>query len=98
MGVAWATMVVFIVSGLIHDLILSVPVHGGWGRPTIYFVLQGIGLLAERSRLGRRLGCARGFMGRLVCGLFVVAPLGLLFHEPFIRQAILPTLAALGIR
>lgn len=98
MSVAWATMVVFLVSGLIHDLILSVPVHGGWGRPTIYFVLQGIGLLAERSRLGRRLGCGRGLTGRLMCALFVLTPLGLLFHEPFVRHAILPTLAALGIR
>ena len=98
MGVAWTTMVVFVVSGLIHDLILSVPVHGGWGKPTVYFVLQGIGLLVERSHLGRRLGCGKGVVGRLVCGLFVVAPLGLLFHEPFVRHAILPTLAALGIR
>lgn len=97
-GVAWATMLVFVVSGLIHDLIISVPVHGGWGGPTIYFVLQGIGLLVERSRLGRRLGCGSGVVGRLVCGLFVVAPLGLLFHGPFVRHAIRPTLAAVGIR
>jgi hypothetical protein len=95
MGVAWATMAVFIVSGLVHDLVISVPVRGGWGGPTIYFVLQGVGLLVERSRLGRRLGFGRGFVGRLVCGLFTVGPVGLLFHEPFVRQAILPTLAAI---
>jgi Membrane bound O-acyl transferase family len=96
-GVAWATIAVFIVSGLIHDLVISVPVRGGWGGPTLYFVLQGVGLLAERSRLGLRLGFGRGLTGRIVCVLFVVAPVGLLFHEPFVRRAILPTLAALGI-
>jgi hypothetical protein len=97
-GVAWATMVVFIISGLVHDFVISVPVRGGWGGPTLYFVLQGVGLLAERSRLGRRLGLGSGLTGRLVCALLVVAPLGLLFHEPFVRHAILPTLAAMGIR
>ena len=97
-GVARAMMAVFIVSGLIHDLVISVPVRGGWGGPTLYFVLQGVGLLAERSRLGQRFGFGRGLTGRIVCVLFVVAPLGLLFHEPFVRRAILPTLAALGIK
>jgi Membrane bound O-acyl transferase family len=96
-GVGWATMAVFIASGLVHELVISVPVRGGWGGPTLYFVLQGVGLLAERSRLGQRLGFGRGLTGRIVCALFVLAPLGLLFHEPFVRQAILPTLAALGI-
>ena len=66
-GAAGATMAVFIVSGLIHELVISVPVRGGWGGPTLYFVLQGVGLLAERSRLGRRLGFGRGLMGRVVC-------------------------------
>jgi hypothetical protein len=95
-GVAWATLTVFVASGLIHDLVISVPVRGGWGGPTVYFVVQGLGLLLERSRTGRRLGLGGGVVGRLTCAIFVVAPVGLLFHEPFIRRAILPTLAALG--
>ena len=94
-GVAWATMAVFLVSGLVHELVISLPVCGGWGGPTIYFLLQAAGLLIERSRIGRALGFGRGLLGRSVCALFVIAPVGLLFHAPFIRNAILPTLRAI---
>ena len=96
MGVAWTTLLVFLTSGLIHDFVISLPVRAGFGRPTLYFMLQGFGLLAERSQWGRTIGLGHGVVGRLACALFVVAPLGLLFHEPFIRETIVPTLVALG--
>ncbi len=95
-GVVCAAIAVFVASGLVHDLVISVPVRAGWGGPTGYFVLQGAGLLMERSPIGRRLGFGRGIIGRLICGLFVLAPIGLLFHEQFILRSILPTLSAIG--
>lgn len=96
-GVAAATMAVFIASGVVHDLVISWPVRAGYGGPTIYFALQGAGLLLERSRLGQSLRLGDGFRGRMFCGFMVVAPLRLLFHDAFIRDAILPTLAAFSV-
>ncbi|MGZ8939412.1 MAG: MBOAT family protein, partial [Limisphaerales bacterium] len=49
-GAAGATMLVFVISGLIHDLVISVPAQGGYGLPTIYFVIQGIGLMLQRTQ------------------------------------------------
>lgn len=96
-GAARATLAVFTLSGLIHDFVISAPVDSGWGGPTVYFVIQGFGLLLERSDFGQRLGLGNGIRGRLICGLFVLGPIGLLFHEPFLRFAVVPTLAALGV-
>jgi hypothetical protein len=57
--------------------------------------LQGGGLLLERSQAGRRLGLRGGWRGRLLLFALAGLPLGTLFHPPFVRQVILPFLAAI---
>jgi hypothetical protein len=88
-----ATLGVFLFSGVVHDLVMSVPTRGGLGLPTLYFLMQGGAVLLERSRIGRRWGLSRGWRGRVYAALFVLAPLGLLFHQPFLQRVVLPTLA-----
>ena len=95
-GVAWAMLLVFLASGLIHDLVIFVPAEAGFGLPTAYFLAQGIGVLIERSRLGRRLGLNRGAEGWLFMIIFTVGPAYGLFHEPFINKVINPFLKAIG--
>ena len=84
-GLPGAVLGTFLVSGLIHDLIISLPARGGYGLPTAYFALQGLGVLLER-RAGR---------GRALTILFTLAPVFLLFHPRFITLVILPFLAAI---
>jgi len=86
----------FFISGLIHDLVISVPAGAGYGLPTLYFVLQGVGVLLERSRAGRRMGLRYGLVGHLFCALVLIAPVSLLFHESFVTRVILPMLHAIG--
>jgi hypothetical protein len=95
LGAAWAMLAVFVLSGLVHDLIISLPVGGGYGGPTLYFTLQGAAMLLERSSLGQRLGLGEGLGGWIFALLVTVAPAPLLFHPAFVRGAILPTLAAI---
>lgn len=86
----------FLMSGLVHDAVISLPAGGGCGGPTLFFVIQGVGMLAERSRVGRRAGLGRGAVGWLFTAACLVLPAGILFHPPFIRAVIVPFLHVLG--
>jgi Membrane bound O-acyl transferase family len=95
-GVAGASLLVFLASGLIHDLVISLPAHGGYGLPTGYFVLQGLGVTVERSSMGRRLGLQHGFTGWLFMLVFTAGPAFWLFHPFFVTRVILPFMHAIG--
>ncbi|HXC99174.1 MAG TPA: MBOAT family protein [Verrucomicrobiae bacterium] len=96
MGAAGATLMTFLASGLVHDLILSVPARAGYGLPTAYFLLQGTGLLWERTRFGRKFISHRAGRGRLFTLVLTAIPAFWLFHPAFIRNVILPMLQAIG--
>ncbi|MEK7468764.1 MAG: DCC1-like thiol-disulfide oxidoreductase family protein [Planctomycetota bacterium] len=93
-----ALFTVFALSGLVHELVISVPARGGWGLPTAYFVLQGAAVALERSRLGKRLGLDRGLTGRLFAWTVVAGPAFFLFHPPFVHGVVLPMLRAAGVK
>ncbi len=63
----------FVFSGVLHDVALSLPVRGGWGLPTLYFVLQGLVVLWQGER-----------RSRVVTFAAVVLPAPLLFHPWFL--------------
>jgi alginate O-acetyltransferase complex protein AlgI len=94
-GAAAATAIVFILSGLVHDAVVSIPVRAGFGLPTLYFSMQGLAMLLERSAFGGRCGLGRGLAGRFFAWIVVLVPLPLLFHRPFVTQAIAPLLTAI---
>lgn len=95
-GIAWATMSVFAISGIIHELAISFPARGGYGLPLGYFLLQGIGVLIERSRFGQAFGLDDGWRGWLFMLCFTAAPAYWLFHPTFVHNVILPMLQAIG--
>jgi len=94
-GIPAATLLTFLASGLIHDLVISIPARAGYGLPTLYFLLQGIGILVERSSLGRRAGLRRGIPGRLFALTIAAAPAYWLFHPAFVHRVFLPFLHAI---
>ena len=96
LGIAGATLAVFVVSGVVHDVAISGPAGGGYGLPTLYFVIQGVGVLFERSRLGKRIGTRKGVIGRLFCAVVILGPVGLLFHAPFVERVVVPMLTVIG--
>ena len=86
----------FLFSGLIHDIVISLPARGGYGGPTVYFAMQGLAILIERSEAGRRLGLGSGWRGRCFAAAVLVMPVGLLFHRPFVLGILVPFMHAIG--
>jgi hypothetical protein len=95
LGVAGATMLVFLFSGLIHESVISFPARGGYGLPTGYFLLQGIGVVVERSSAGKSLGLRGGFSGWAFMAIMTAGPAFWLFHPPFVMRVVLPFMRAI---
>lgn len=89
-GVRGATLAVFAASGLVHDLVISVPARSGYGLPTLYFVIQGAAVLFEKTTTARRWGAGRGWRGWLFTVTVTAGPAFWLFHPEFIRKVIVP--------
>jgi alginate O-acetyltransferase complex protein AlgI len=91
-GVTAATLSAFTVSGLVHELVISLPAGAGYGLPTGYFVLQGLAVLAQRKSAALR----GNIPGWLFTMIIVAAPAFWLFHPPFVSRVILPFMQAIG--
>lgn len=76
----------FLLSGVLHELAISVPARAGYGRPLAYFAFQGALVLLE-ERLG---GGTSPLRGRLWTLLGFTLPLPLLLIPEFLRAAIWP--------
>ena len=95
LGAGLAGFLVFLVSGLIHDLVISLPSRGGYGLPTLYFLIQGTGVMVERSRFGKSIGLTEGVRGWLFMTICLVAPVFWLFHPWFVMRVVIPFMGAL---
>lgn len=93
-GTTIATWAGFAFSGLIHELAISVPAHAGYGLPMCYFLLQGIGITAERRAYQFGWWTRESVCGWLFVILFTVPGAYFLFHPLFIQRVILPLIQA----
>lgn len=86
-----ANQALFALSGLLHEAAISLPVLGGFGGPTAYFLLH-----AAAVRLEPRIGLARWPrpLARLWTWCWILLPLPLLFHAPFREALVVPLFTA----
>ena len=82
-------MAVFITSGLLHELAITLPVQAGYGLPTLYFTLHGLLTLLER-KLNRPIG-------KIPALLAVIIPLGWLFPPTFQMEVIVRCLGVFDL-
>lgn len=97
LGPRGAILAGFLFSGIIHDVVISLPARGGYGWPTFFFGTQAIAMFVERSSRGRALGLGHGWRGHLFALLIVTLPAFGLFHPPFVRNIMVPFMHALGV-
>lgn len=90
LGPRAAMFTVFLVSGLLHELAITLPVQSGYGLPTLYFVLHGIIVLLEPDTWPV-------WLKRPLALLIVIVPMPFLFPTVFTEQVIRFTLNYLQI-
>lgn len=90
-GIRVATVAAFLFSGLLHELAISVPVQAGFGLPFLYFVLHAVAMQMESflSRRGHPIDSS-AWLGRLWTLAWLLLPLPILFHRPFLRGCVWP--------
>jgi alginate O-acetyltransferase complex protein AlgI len=97
-GVPCATWISFLFSGIVHDVVISLPAGAGYGQPTLYFLLQALAVQFEHSRLAERYLLRRPIVRRAFAFMAIVAPVNLLFHAPFRQDVVIPFMEACGAR
>jgi alginate O-acetyltransferase complex protein AlgI len=85
-----AAVLAFAFSGLLHELAISLPVRAGYGWPLLYFVLHGCATRME-PRL-RPAFARRPWLAHAWTLAWLVVPMPLLFHPPFVRGVVWPLL------
>jgi len=73
-------LAIFIISGLLHELAITLPVQAGYGLPTAYFTAHGLLTLVERKW--------KHPIGKLPTLMLVAIPLGILFPPAFQEEII----------
>jgi alginate O-acetyltransferase complex protein AlgI len=80
-GAKIALFCVFIISGILHELAITVPVQAGYGLPTCFFLVQGVLTTLEKRE---------NLVSATLCGASLVLGLNFLFPTVFVEAVILP--------
>ena len=87
----FALIISFIISGIFHEVALTLPVYSNYGMPLAYFLLQAILVLLEKKCMtGQRILIQKTWT--ILC---LLLPFPLLFHPVFVKDVFLPLLHGL---
>jgi hypothetical protein len=95
-GVVVAGLAVFLYSGVLHEFV-SVLAERGYGGPTIYFLIQGLAVMVERTRAGRHWLLRSAVVGRCWTALVVIVPIALVVPPGFLDDVIVPVLRGMHV-
>jgi alginate O-acetyltransferase complex protein AlgI len=82
LGAGWASFISFMVSGLLHEVAISLSVMKCFGLPMLYFIIHGLLMTIEKKLFRNQKP------GRWWVVMSLLIPLPLLFHEYFLREVV----------
>ncbi len=91
-----ALLAVFFYSALYHEGI-SFMAGSGYGGPSLYFLVQYLGMAIENSRPARRLLQGRSWLGRAWTCAVVVLPVSLFLRPALVDGYLVPLLVQTGV-
>ncbi len=87
----------FAISGLAHELVISVPASAGFGLPTLYFLAQALGITLEKRAFPKHAKRPASPLTRWIfTHTFTALPAFILFHPPFVERVMLPFFHTIG--
>lgn len=95
-GARVAMFAVFLYSGLYHEGI-SFMAGSGYGGPSLYFLLQYLGVSIENSRPARRLRHGHPWLGRAWTWAVVLLPVSLFLRPGLVDGVLVPLLVQTGV-
>ncbi|MBM4073283.1 MAG: hypothetical protein FJ271_30830 [Planctomycetes bacterium] len=90
-GAVAAALAVFLYSGVLHEFV-SILADSGYGRPTLYFLIQGVAFLVEGTHPCRRWLLWSPVVCRCWTALVVIGPIALVVPPDFLYDVIVPVL------
>jgi hypothetical protein len=89
-GVEKAVIVSFLLSGLLHEIAISLPVRAGYGLPLIYFGIHAFAMhLEAKSPIIQKI-TRHKFLSHVWVMTLLVLPMPLLFHPAFMQHVLIP--------
>jgi len=89
-GQSKALLAAFLLSGILHEIAISIPAQSGYGLPISYFIIHAALMIAEEKSavvkkiLRHKIAC------HVWVAVWVIVPLPLLFHFGFMNRVIIP--------
>jgi Membrane bound O-acyl transferase family len=95
-GAKVALLSVFLYSGLYHECV-SFMARSGYGGPSLYFLLQWLGVAIENTRPARRAFRGRIWLARAWTLAVILLPVNLFLHRGLVDGYLVPVLVAAGV-
>jgi hypothetical protein len=94
-GKTAAMIISFLLSGVLHEIAISLPVKAGYGLPMLYFALHGILMYTEEKSAFVQKILASKILAHLWVLGWLILPIHLLFHPAFMEGVLKPLRALL---